>query len=227
MLYLDLDELQELFADRWFWSVNRRNIAEFRRSDYHGDPNEDLRESVRSTFARLAGTRPPGPIRLLTHIRQFGYAFNPVSFYYCFEADGTTLHGILAEITNTPWQERRAYVLPARQATRHQTALHWEFDKDFHVSPFLPMDLRYDWRFQPPDQHLRVHMDVRDADGPRFDATLVLERQPMTARNLALALLRFPMMSLKVMWSIHWQALRIWAKRNPVFDHPGNRKEAL
>ena len=225
MMYVDLAELPDLFAGRWFWSVNRRNLAEFRRTDFHGEPEADLAESVRRTVALSCGSRPPGPIRLLTHLRYFGYSFNPVSFYYCFEADGETLHSVLAEITNTPWRDRRAYVLPARKAERHESALRWQFNKDFHVSPFLPMDLRYDWRFQTPGEALRVHMDVADAEQRQFDATLVLDRAPVTAGNLAWALLRFPLLTLKILWSIHWQALLIYCKRNPVYDHPEPRKD--
>lgn len=228
MMYLDLDELDHVFAGRWFWRTNGRGLAEFRRSDFHGDPAIDLRDAVRTTVANGCGSRPEGPIRLLAHLRYFGYSFNPVVFYYCYEADGTTLHSVLAEITNTPWRERHAYVLAIKDGTKHQGAWHWQFDKAFHVSPFLPMDLRYDWRFQAPDDQLRVHMDVRsDTAEPRFDATLVLDRQPLTAATLAFTLCRFPWMTFKVIFAIHWQALLIYLKRNPVFDHPGTQKEAL
>ncbi|AVP97686.1 DUF1365 domain-containing protein [Ahniella affigens] len=227
MVYLDLAELPSLFRDRWLWSVNRRNLAAFHRNDYHRPEVPDLAEAIRTTVASQIGQRPEGPIRLLTHLRYFGYVFNPVSFYYCFDQDGVTLHSIVAEITNTPWRERRAYVLPVRAAERHQSAWHWQFNKDFHVSPFLPMDLRYNWRFQQPDADLRVHMDVLDANDRQFDATLVMTRQALSARNLAMALLRFPWMTLKVMVAIHLQALLIYCKRNPVYDHPGSKKEAL
>lgn len=227
MLYLDLAELPTLFRGRWFWSVNRRNLAAFHRADYHRPEIADLAEAIRQTVATQIGQRPEGPIRLLTHLRYFGYAFNPVSFYYCFEPDGETLHSIVAEITNTPWRERRAYVLPISAAQTHQSAWHWQFNKDFHVSPFLPMDLRYDWRFQRPDSDLRVHMDVANGEGRQFDATLVMTRQALTAGSLAMALLRFPWMTLKVMFAIHLQALLIYCKRNPVYDHPGSKKEAL
>lgn len=227
MLYLDLAELPQVFKGRWFWSVDRRNLAAFHRADYHRPEIPDLAEAVRDTVATQIGDRPLGPVRVLTHLRYFGYVFNPVSFYYCFEADGETLHSIVAEITNTPWRERRAYVLPVRRASQHQSAWHWQFNKDFHVSPFLPMDLRYDWRFQAPGEDLRVHMDVADSDHRQFDATLVLHRRALSGRQLALALVRHPWMTLKVMFAIHLQALLIYCKRNPVYDHPGSKKEAL
>lgn len=221
MLYLDLDEVDRVFAQRWLWSSNRRNVAEFRRSDYltpHGMP---LAEAVRARVAGHTGRRPQGPVRLLTHLRYFGQSFNPVSFYYCYAADGVTLEAIVAEITNTPWKERHAYVLPVETAQRHGKALHWDFQKAFHVSPFLPLDRDYSWRFTVPDEALRVHMDVLAAGQREFDATLVLQRRAIDGAGLARVLLRFPAMSLRVLAAIHWQALRLYLKGNPVYDHPG------
>lgn len=233
MLYLDLGELDRMFAQRWLWSLERRNLAEFRRSDYFGDATQPLDAAVRDAVAAETGLRPRGPIRLLTHPRYFGHCFNPVSFYYCYAEDGTTLEAILAEITNTPWKERHAYVLPVAQADRHGAALDWQFDKTFHVSPFLPMQCRYDWRFIAPGDTLRVHMDVRRcSDGMQgtpareFDATLVLQRREFNTANLARALWRYPLMTLKVVGAIHWQALRLWLRGNPVYDHPSLAKSA-
>lgn len=220
MAYLDLSELDRVFRGRWFWSVGRRNLAQFRRSDYHGDPAIPLDEAVRSKVVALGGERPRGPIRLLTHLRYFGFCFNPVSFYYCFAEGGEQLECILAEITNTPWRERHCYLLPVAGAERHGSALGWRFDKAFHVSPFLPMQRGYDWRFQVPDKVLRVHMDVLAEGAPEFDTTLVLQRRPLDGPTLAGCLLRFPLMTLRVMLAIHWQAFLIWCKRNPVYDHP-------
>jgi hypothetical protein len=225
-LYLDLDEVDAVMALSPFWSSRRRNLAEFRRSDYHGDPAKPLIEAVRDTVAEHIGRRPDGPIRLLAHARYFGHCFNPVSFYYCYARDGVTLDCILAEITNTPWKERHSYVLPASAAARHGSALHFQFDKRFHVSPFLPMQRRYDWRFQAPDDHLRVHMDVNHDAGRDFDATLVLAREPMSRAALHRALWRYPLMTLQVVAAIHWQAFIIWCKQNPVYDHPGKSKAA-
>lgn len=225
-LYLDLDEIDAVMALSPFWSFGRRNLAEFRRSDYHGDPATALADAVRDTAFAQTGRRPEGPIRLLTHARYFGHCFNPVSFYYCFERDGTTLDTIVAEITNTPWRERHSYVLPMRDGERHGSAWHFGFDKRFHVSPFLPMQRRYDWRFQSPDDHLRVHMTVGHEDIRDFDATLVLEREPMSRAALHRMLWRYPLMTLQVVAAIHWQAFIIWCKQNPVYDHPAKSKAA-
>ena len=219
-LYLDLDEIDAVFAQRWLWSSGRRNVAEFRRADYLGPTGMPLAEAVRQRVAAATGCRPDGPIRLLTHLRYTGFVFNPVSFYYCYAADGVSLLAVLAEITNTPWKERHAYVLPVDTAQSHGRSLHWQFAKTFHVSPFIPMDCRYDWRFTPPAEDLRVHMQVIHRGQPTFDATLALERRPLTSASLARVLWRFPLMTAQVVGAIHWQALRLWLKRNPVHDHP-------
>ena len=114
-----------------------------------------------------------GPVRLLTHPRHFGYGFNPVNFYYCFDAtDQAPRVAIVAEINNTPWGERHCYVLPQSANRGTPDRLQFEFDKDFHVSPFMPMDMEYDWRFTRPDDALAVHMENRRDGRKVFDATL-------------------------------------------------------
>jgi len=220
MLYLDLAEIDGVFTGRRFWSVGRRNLAEFRRSDYLGDPAVPLADAVRERVRAETGRAPDGPIRLLTHLRYFGHCFNPVSFYYCYAADGVTLDCIVAEITNTPWKERHSYVLPVAAAHAHGHALAWSFRKAFHVSPFLPLQRDYAWRFTAPGEALHVHMDVMRETSREVDATLVLERRELDAANLARVLWRFPAMTLRVVAAIHWQALRLWLRRNPVYDHP-------
>lgn len=229
LAYLDLSELDRVFSGRWLWSVGRRNVAEFRRSDYLGDPDVPLDTAVRDCVEQHTGVRPTGPIRLLTHLRYFGHCFNPVSFYYCFADDGRTLQTVVAEITNTPWKQRHAYVLPVAESVTHGSAYAWQFDKRFHVSPFMAMAHSYAWRLGVPGDALRMHMEVLPADAtpavhePAFDATLVLKRTPIDTHHLATALLRYPLMTLQVVLAIHWQALRLWLRGNPVHDHPDTR----
>lgn len=224
-LYLDLDEIESVFADRWLWSSRHVNVAEFRRSDYLAPVGLSLADAVRRRIEQHGVQAPEGPIRVLTHLRYFGLVFNPVSFYYCHDAGGE-LAVVLAEITNTPWRERHAYVLPVREAARLGRALSWEFDKQFHVSPFLPLDRRYRWRLTPPAADLRVRMEVLRGDDREFDADLAMRRTPLGTRALARVLTRYPAMTLQVLGAIHWHALRLWLKRNPVYDHPKNLRGA-
>jgi uncharacterized protein len=219
-LYLDLDEVERLFQKRWLWSNEHANIAQFRRGDYLGPADLTLSEAVRQRVEKMTGMRPAGPIRLLTHLRYFGFVFNPVSFYYCFAKDGVTPDCIVAEITNTPWKERHAYVLPVATAQRRGRAMHWNFPKEFHVSPFMPMERQYAWCFTTPSDDLRVHMNVLRAGQREFAATLSLRRRPLNSRSLARVLWRYPLMTAQVVGAIHWQALRLWLKRNPIHRHP-------
>ena len=218
---IDLAELPGLFDRFWLWSARHPALAWFRRADYHGPRSVPLDTAVRDLVERETGARPAGPIRLLTHLRYFGWATNPVSFYYVYDAEDRQVESVVAEITNTPWDERHAYVLRRADAERlGARTLRWQFDKAFHVSPFLPMDMRYDWRFTEPGESLSVHMENSRNGAVEFDATLVLRREPIGHASLARVLLTFPLVTAKVSGMIYWQALRLALKRTPFFTHP-------
>jgi DUF1365 family protein len=224
MMYLDLDELPGLFEKRWFWSVNRPAIARFRREDHLGPADQPLAESVRDLVAAQTGKRPAGPIRLLTNLSYFGYGFNPVSFYYCFAADGSAVETIVAEVNNTPWGEQDTYVMPCTNKTDKTASWRFSPQKKLHVSPFMPMEIEYDWVLTAPDQRLSVHM-ANSQDGKRiFDAAMNMRRKEITIGSLAGVLVRFPFLTVKIIAAIHWQALLLWLKRCPVYVHPKKKR---
>ena len=226
LMYLDLAELPELFRKRWLWSVNHWNLACWRRSDYLGPADVPLDQAVRDRVEEETGVRPRGPIRMLTHLRYLGYVFNPVSFYYCFDEDGTRVDAVVAEITNTPWKERHSYVLHRGSRPSAADGRAHRFAKEFHVSPFFDMDLEYLWTFATPADRITVHMENLDQSERAFDVVLRLERSEINGRSLAAALLRYPAMTLRVHAAIYWQAFRLWLKRMPFYPHPAKRPEA-
>ena len=230
MVYVDLAELDAVFGERWWWSTKPYALARFDRRDHLGDPRQPLDAAVRALVEERTGRRPEGPIRLLTHLRYWGYVFNPVSFYYCFDPTGEVLETVVAEVHNTPWNEQHCYVL--RQEHPSSPYLHAHSVKQMHVSPFHPMAMTYEWRVHTPGDALAVQMILRHRPGmasqaqePVFRATLALQREPITPRSLAGTLFRFPWMTLKVIAAIHWQALRLWLKRTPVHDHPAQEPQ--
>jgi uncharacterized protein len=214
MLYLDLDELATLPRSALF-GIERTRPLSFRRRDYLGDPGRPLKVAVLDEVERVLGERPEGPVRLLTHVRALGYVFNPVSFYYCFDRDGETLKGVVAEITNTPWGERHRYVV----AGEGQGASA-RFPKAFHVSPFFPMAQTYEWSFSKPGDRLSVGMTNEQNGQAVFRASLMLDRHPFSPHQLARVALALPLMGFLVHAAIYLQAFRLWLKRVPFFPHP-------
>lgn len=216
MSYLDLDELDACEAALWpLFGVHRPAIARFRRADHLagvGPTDAPLAEVVRDVVAASGAPRPRGPIGLLTHARHFGYAMNPVSFFYCWDESGAEVDAVVAEVSNTPWDERHVYVVPQRRQ---------RFGKAFHVSPFLPMELTYDWRFNAPGPRLTAHLEcVAPGGGVTLDATLTLARRPLDRRHLGAMLARFPLMTAEVVARIYGHALRLWLRGTPFHEHP-------
>jgi len=218
MLYLDLAELPELFDRYWFWSARRLAPAWFRRADHHGDPAQPLDEAIRDLVEKKGGQRPDGAICLLTNLRYFGYVFNPMSTYYCFNRDGQ-LMAVVLEVSNLPWREMHCYVLSDGRQLPNGT-LDFEWGKGFHVSPFLPMDMRYRCRLAPPGAKLRLALENWRGGRKGFDAHLTLDQTAISSAALARILVTDPLITLRITALIHWQAVKLWFKRAPVHDHP-------
>lgn len=221
--WLDLDALEAVAERTPLFSVGRFNLLAFHEADYlPGRPGRTLRERLAAEAAAAGRTLPDGRIFLLTNLRTVGMGFNPVSYYYCFDST-ERLAMVIAEVTNTPWKERHRYWMRPKP---EQADGPWAFDieKQMHVSPFMPMDLRYRWAFARPGAQLIVHMGLYDKAVLCFDANLKLERRPWSASQVYRTLLRYPWMTLKVVTAIHWEALWLWMKRVPVFTHPDKVK---
>ena len=261
------DELPQCFDGRLLWSARRPALAWFRRADHFGDPRTPLADAVRELVAERTGTRPDGPIRLLTHLRYFGHCFNPVSFYYCYDADadaggdgqgdatGERLSAVVAHVTNTPWGESHSYVLGASgegegASTDHGSTalLRGRSPKQLHVSPLMGMEHTYVWRASEPAERLSVHIESQragarldgsvDAPGDArtdacadalvnacggervFDATLSLRRRELSGRELARALVRYPLQTLRIVARIYGHALSLRLRGARYFPHP-------
>jgi len=221
LMYLDLSELKPVFALHPLWSYDRPNIAWFRRQDHFGNPRVPLDQAVRDLVQYRTGRRPDGPIRVLCHMRYFGHCFNPASFYYCWDASDNGVETIVVEIHNTPWGESHCYVMGS-QDNEHPLA-DWrrhQFAKAFHVSPFIDMDIRYDWRFRVPGDVLNVHMIDYQHGQKIFDASLDVRRREISRRSLGQVLARYPLMTVKVVAMIYWQAARLKFKGAHFYPHP-------
>ena len=219
-VYLDLDELDTVFNRLWLWSAKKFSLAWFREKDHEVINGMNLKNSIYQFIEDKTGKRPSGPVRLLTQLRYFGYVFNPVSFYYCFNKDDNKVETIVAEVNNTPWGERHMYILPATESVGESHIMKFLPVKEFHVSPFMQMDINYEWGFNQPDNNLAVSMKNFTQGEMIFDAVMGLKKKKLSSRNCASALIRFPFMTLKIITAIYWQALKLLLKGTPVYDHP-------
>jgi DUF1365 family protein len=223
MAFLDVDRIPELMRVSPFTSYNRFNWASFHERDHFGDPALPLRNRLESDAAAQGIRLPDGPIFLLTHLRYLGYSFNPISLFYCYDRDGR-IETIMLE-ANSTFGETHNYWLSAANRIAAPDSRVYRCPKAMHVSPFMPMELDYRFVLPPPGEELIAHMNTLDGEHSAFDATLRLHREPWSAASLHRALLRFPWVTGKVIAAIHWEALRLYWKKVPVYTHPARLKD--
>jgi len=211
MMLVDLSEVDTLFKGRWFWSSRGRNVAAFDRKRYLGDPSQPLLTSVKELVFKQLDIEVD-QVSLLTNFVYFGYCFNPISLYFCYHEG--QLCACIAEVTNTPWGESHPYVLKPECVNAARQLYRVCFDKVLHVSPFLTMNYRYELSFSCNDQRIIVHIKNMQSEVCHFDATLQLNCLPITGKQLAKTLIKYPFMTGKVILAIYWQALKLWLMGN-------------
>ena len=207
-LLLDIDELDALSAKSRLFARNRAALLSFHDKD-HGDGG-DLRAWVNAQLS-TAGIAADGPVQVLCYPRLFGYVFNPLSVWFCHATDGA-LAATIYEVHNT-YGERHTYVLPVGNAIEQSCR------KDFYVSPFLSLNCNYEFRIEPPGEDVLVSIRETENGAPILNAAFSGTRKPFTDGNLLSAVLRHPLMTLKVFAAIHFEALRLWLKRVPTHAH--------
>jgi DUF1365 family protein len=219
MAYLDLDEVPGLLRNGLL-SPARFAPASFLRRDHFGDERGSLTQNLRELIVRETGVFAQGPIRVLTHLRYFGYYFSPLNLFYCFAADGKTLQMVVAEVQNTPWLERHCYVFWEGNREMPPASCSYRVAKVFHVSPFMDMDIDYRWQLTPPEDRLRVRIENFDAQKVFIRATMQLQKKAMSRWALWQMQFRYPLMTARMTAAIYFQAFQLWRKKCRFYPHP-------
>lgn len=234
MWFIDLDEISSVTNQSRLFKLETRAWLSFKRADYFGESTKPLKAAVIEKIAQHSDVKPEGihRVRMLTNVRTLGYAINPVTFYYAYDKHDQLI-SIMPEITNTPWNERFQYVLNTQNTdggiapvSVHRNRFRYKLNKSFHISPFHPMNMQYDWRFtMPSEKSLFCHLENWQQGEKIFDATLSLKPEPITAQTIRSTLIRFPWMTVKVATGIYWNALKLWLKGVPFYSHPNKSKK--
>lgn len=219
LLSLDLDEINQGFQLGRFFAIDKWAVLSFRHKDYLGGEGKLTREKVWNKVTELGGDNHHGRVIMVGQLRCFGIYFSPVNFYYCHDQQGA-LKYLLAEVSNTPWNERHCYLVEPTQNTMT--------DKVFHVSPFMNEDMQYRWRFTPLNPQLYLNIEnLTDKDERLFDATVVMKQQVLSRKNLIKNLIRVPAMTIKTMIGIHWEAAKLYLKGVPYVPYVKKQKEMI
>jgi DUF1365 family protein len=214
-LFLDLDELDSLGKRlRWF-SHNRPNVFSLHDKDHGDGSSTPLRAQIEDKLRQARIDISGGSIQLLCMPRTLGYCFNPLSVYFCSRADGSPA-ALVYQVHNT-FGERHSYVIPV---LRHDGELRQSCQKALYVSPFMDMNMRYDFRVSGPGSHLTVGIRVSTSDGPVLNAVLTGKRRLLIDRHLVSAFVSIPAITVKVIAAIHWEALRLWLKGLRLIPRP-------
>lgn len=233
MAMADLDDPDRLFGKHPLWSARTPAPVWFRERDHLVEGARPLDEVIRDHVEKLGGRRPTGPVRLLTNLRMWGYYFNPISLYFCHDAPDEPASQIVAEVSNTPWGEKHLYLLRPDNRTdasapeadgTHKSR--YRLRKDFHVSPFMPMDLEYEFDVEQSVDRIALGIACDRAGRRVFDARLNLTRYENDRRAMTRALLVHPFMTARITLAIYLQALRLLLKRTPFHSHPALKAAA-
>ena len=215
---IDLDHFRDLESSVWGLGQKWWHWARFKRSDYLG--HGDLKQAVLDKVFELTGEKMAGRVEAVIHLRYLGVYFSPVNFYYVYD-EACHWRYLLAEVSNTPWNERHYYAIPAQSQSQQGQ---WQHRKGFHVSPFNPMDQNYHWRIKPLNGSLSIHLECHRQQ-KEFDATLIMKKQALTTWSLLSHLILTPAMAVKMLFGIYWQAFKLWCKNVPLYSHPKNEDE--
>ena len=216
MFMLDIDTIAETAKQYRLLSYNKPGIFSFRDKDHFkypiGDARNDLsvREKLNAWLREQQIADMPAHVLLLTHVRMFGYVFNPVSFYFCYDAEGVCRY-VVTEISNT-FGEMKIFLVDQQNGPTFEQ----QGSKYFYVSPFTDMDTSFQFRYQLPEEKFNLRIDVQDRQGDRFFiSTLTGTRRTLSDLRLLWYVLRFPFITLQVTAAIHWHAFLLWMKKVP------------